>query len=133
MPARTSPDILQKNDGFRTLPLMYHPIGQTEASYTNSGMPGNHIFSLKTNQTDIQKDFGGLDLQCKTPEIGPPSCEIEEDNFIDSRGKQIRTENKESLESKVLNQKQQCVALQLPLSLMFCKLPNIDIICCSTG
>ena len=44
-------------------------------------------------------DFGGLDLQYKTPEIGFPSCEIEKDNFRDSQGKHIRTENKESFES----------------------------------
>ena len=56
-------------------------------------------------------DFGGLDLQYRAPEIGLPSCEIKKDNFIDSKGKQIRTEKKESCESKVLKQKQHCVAV----------------------
>ena len=40
-----------------------------------------------------------------------PSCEIEEDNLRVSHGKQIRTKNKESFESKVLKHKQICVAV----------------------
>ena len=55
--------------------------------------------------------FGVLDLQYRTPEIGFPGCEIEKDNFSDSQGKQIRTENKESFGSKVLKQKQHCVTV----------------------
>ena len=39
------------------------------------------------------------------------SCEIEEDNFKVSHGKQIRTKSKESFESKVLKQKQLCIAV----------------------
>ena len=35
----------------------------------------------------------------------------EEDNWRVSHGKQIRTKNKESLESNVLKQKQLCVAV----------------------
>ena len=42
--------------------------------------------------------------------MGILSCEIEKDNS-ESQGKQIRTENKESFESKVL--KQNNIALQL--------------------
>ena len=60
-------------------------------------------------------DFGGLDLQYRTPEIGFQSCEIEKDNFRDSQGKQNRTKNKESFESKVLKQKQHCVAVAVSL------------------
>ena len=40
-----------------------------------------------------------------------PSCEIEKNNLRDSQGKQIRTENKDSFESKVLKQNQHCVAV----------------------
>ena len=65
-------------------------------------------FSVKTN---IQNYFGRLDLHHRTPEIGFPSCENEKDNFKDSQRKQIRTENNESFESKVLKQKQHCVAV----------------------
>ena len=53
----------------------------------------------------------GLDLQCRAPEIGLPNCEIEKDNFRASQGKQIRTEDKESFESKILKQKQHCVSV----------------------
>ena len=55
--------------------------------------------------------FTGLDQQYRTPEMEFLSCEIEKDNFNFSQGKQIRTKNKESLESKVLKQKQHCVAV----------------------
>ena len=41
--------------------------------------------------------------------MGCPGCEIEKDNFRNSQGKEIRTENKESFESKVLKQRQHCV------------------------
>ena len=44
----------------------------------------------------------GLDQQYRTPEMQFPSCEIETDNFKVSQGKQLRTKNKESFESKVL-------------------------------
>ena len=50
--------------------------------------------------------FGGLDLQCITPEVGFQSCEIEKDNSRDFQGKQIRTANNQCFESKVLKQKQ---------------------------
>ena len=60
------------------------------------------IFPLKTNIKTIEFYFRGLDLQCRTPETGFPCCEIEKDNFRDSHGKQVRAENKESFESKVL-------------------------------
>ena len=50
-----------------------------------------------------------------------PSCEIEEDNLRVSHGKQVRTKSKESFESKVLKQKQLCVAVPLPS--WFRKLP----------
>ena len=50
-------------------------------------------------------------MQYRTQEIGFPSCEIKKDNFRDSQGKQIRTKNKEAFESKVLKQKQHCVAV----------------------
>ena len=52
------------------------------------------------------------------------SCEIENDNFTDSQGKQIRTENRESVESEVLKQKQHCVTVAVPS--WFRKLPNIE-------
>ena len=45
------------------------------------------------------------DLKNSTLEIGFPSCAIEKDNFIDSRGKQIRTENKESFQAEVRKQR----------------------------
>ena len=40
--------------------------------------------------------FEDRDLRDSTLEIGFPSCSIEKDNFLDSQGKQIRTENKGS-------------------------------------
>ena len=41
-----------------------------------------------------------------TLEIGFPSCAIEKDNFFTySQGKQIRTENKESIQAEVRKQK----------------------------
>ena len=55
--------------------------------------------------------FAHLDMLYRTPEIGFPSCEIEKENFRDSQGNRIRTENKESFESKGLKQKQHCVAV----------------------
>ena len=55
--------------------------------------------------------FASLDLQYRTPEKWFPSCEIEEDNLRVSHGKQLRTKNNESVESKVLKQKQLCVAV----------------------
>ena len=44
--------------------------------------------------------FEDPDLKNSTLEIGFPSCAIEKDNFTDSPGKQIRTENKESRKSE---------------------------------
>ena len=55
--------------------------------------------------------YTGLGQQCRTPEMEFPSCEIEKDIFRVSQGKQIRTNNKESFESKVLKQKEHCVAV----------------------
>ena len=46
------------------------------------------------------------------------SCEIEGDNFRASQGKQIRTKNKESFESKVLKQKQLCVAVAVAVAVV---------------
>ena len=48
------------------------------------------------------------------------SCETEKDHFRDNQGKHIRTENKESFESKVLDESN--IELQLPLLSWFCKL-----------
>ena len=47
--------------------------------------------------------FEDPDLKNSTLEKGFPSCPIEKDNFIDSQGKQIRTENKESFKQKFGN------------------------------
>ena len=47
--------------------------------------------------------FEDPDLKNCTLEIGFPSCAIEKDNFTDSQGKQIRTENKESFQAEVRN------------------------------
>ena len=78
-------------------------------------MPENDIFTLKTNIENpfetIEFYFAGLDLQYTTPEMRFPSCEIEEDNFRFSHGKQIRTKSKEPFEFKVHKQKQFCVAV----------------------
>ena len=65
------------------------------------------FFPLKTNIQKTEFYFGGPDLQYRTPKIGCPSYGIEKDNFRDSQGKQIRTENKESFE------KQHCVAVAI--------------------
>ena len=45
------------------------------------------------------------DLKNSTLEIVFPSCEIEKDNFVDSQGKQLRTENKESFQVEVRKQR----------------------------
>ena len=60
--------------------------------------------------------FGGLDLQYRTPEMSFPSCETEKDNFKVSQGRKIRTKNKEFFKSKVLKQKQHCVAAAVVVS-----------------
>ena len=44
-------------------------------------------------------------LKNGTLEIGFPICAIEKDNFTDSQGKQIRTENKESFQAEVRKQR----------------------------
>ena len=44
-----------------------------------------------------------------------PSHEIEKDNFRVSQGMEIRTKNKESFESKVLKQKQHCIAVAVAI------------------
>ena len=51
------------------------------------------------------------DLKSSTLEIGFPSCAIEKDNFIDSQGKQIRTENKEFFKAKVRKQRDICIVV----------------------
>ena len=103
-PARTSSDTLQRNYCFSTLPLKYHPKSQNEASY-NLKIPENHLLFFEDKHSKSEFYFGGLGLQYRTPAIGLPSCEIENDNFRDSQRRQIRTENKRSFESKVLKQK----------------------------
>ena len=45
--------------------------------------------------------FEDPDLKNSTLEIGFPSCAIGKDHFIDSQGKLIWTENKESFQAKV--------------------------------
>ena len=87
--------------------LTYHPKGQTRPPRTTRCL--KTIFSLcgQTFKT-TEFYFAGLDLQYRTPEIGFPSFEIGKDNFRVSQGKEIRTKNKESLESKILKQKQHC-------------------------
>ena len=45
------------------------------------------------------------DLENSTLEIGFLSSAIEKDNFIDSQGKQIRKENKESFQAEVRKQR----------------------------
>ena len=69
------------------------------------------FFSFKANIQKTEFYFRALDQQYRTPEMEYPSREIEKNNFRDSQGKQIRTEDKESFESKVLKQKQHCVAV----------------------
>ena len=45
-----------------------------------------------------------------------PSREIAKDNIRVSQGTRIRTINKEAFESKVLKQKQHCVAVAVPVA-----------------
>ena len=47
--------------------------------------------------------------------MGFPSSENEKDNVRVSQGKQIRTENKEAFESRVLKQKQDCFAVAVAI------------------
>ena len=82
-------------------------------------MHENQLFSERKTSKMTEFYFRGPDLQCKTPEMGTPSCEIKKEKSKDSlrgRGKQIRTEDKEFFESKVLKNKSK-IALQLPLPL----------------
>ena len=69
------------------------------------------LFLFRQTFKKTEYYFGGLDLQYRTPEIEFPSCGIEKGNFKDSQGKHIRAENRESFLSKVLKQKQHCVAV----------------------
>ena len=46
--------------------------------------------------------FEDLDLKNSLLEIGFPSCAIENDNFIDSQGKHIRTEKQGVFSSRSL-------------------------------
>ena len=55
--------------------------------------------------------FEDPDLKNSTSAIGFPSCAIEKDNFIDSQGKQIRTENKESFQTEVRKKGHICVVV----------------------
>ena len=113
MPAGTSSEIPESKSSFCTLPLIYHPKGQNKAPY-NSEMLENDIFTLETNIQNFKTTefyFAGLALQYRTPEMRFPRCEIEEDNFRVSQGTQIRMKSEESFESKVLKQKQLCVAV----------------------
>ena len=66
--------------------------------------------------------FEDPDLKNSTLEKGFPSCAIEKDNFIDSQGKLIRTENKEFFSSRssknnghiVLQLQSPCLLLKVP-------------------
>ena len=49
--------------------------------------------------------FEDLDLRNSKSETGFPSCAIEKDNFIDSQGKQVHTENKKSFQAEVRKQR----------------------------
>ena len=49
--------------------------------------------------------FEDPDLTNSTLKIGFPSCAIGKDNFIDSQGKPIRTENKEYFQDEVRKQR----------------------------
>ena len=51
-----------------------------------------------------QFHYEDVDLKDGKLELGFLSCAIENDNFIDSQGKQIRTENKESFQAEVRKQ-----------------------------
>ena len=55
--------------------------------------------------------FEDPDLKNSMFEVGFPSCAVEKDNFIDSKGKQIRTENKESFQDEVRKQRAICVGV----------------------
>ena len=55
------------------------------------------------NMSDFH--FQDPDLKNSTLEIGYPSCATEKDNFIDSQGKQIGTENNESFQAEVRKQR----------------------------
>ena len=51
--------------------------------------------------------FEDPDLKKSTLEIGFLSCSVEKDSCIESQGKQIRTENKESFQAEVRRQRAQ--------------------------
>ena len=53
--------------------------------------------------------FEDPNLKNSTLEIGLPSCAMAKGNFTDSRGKQIRMENKESLQAEVRKEMELCV------------------------
>ena len=57
------------------------------------------------------------DLKNSTLEKGFPSCPIEKNNFIDSQGKQIRTESKESFKQKFGNNGYICVVVEVAVLL----------------
>ena len=59
----------------------------------------------------IEFHFEDPDMKNSTLEIGFSSCAIEKDNFTDSQGKQIRTENKESFQPKFGNKGHICVVV----------------------
>ena len=58
--------------------------------------------------------FEDPDLKNSTVERGFPSCAIEKDNFIDSQGKKICMENKESFKPKFGTTDTYALPLQSP-------------------
>ena len=83
-------------------------------------MPGIRFPSSEIEKDNL-RDSRGEQIRIENKETFA-SSEIEKDNLRESQGKQIRTENKESFESKVLKRKQHIV-LQLPLPSWFRRLP----------
>ena len=51
-----------------------------------------------------ESHFENPDLKNIMLEIGFPRCAVEKDSFIESRGKQIRMENKESFQAEARKQ-----------------------------
>ena len=67
--------------------------------------------------------FEDPDLKNSTLEIEFSSCVVELDNFTDSQGKQIRTEDKESFHAEVPKQRAHKFALSLQLRSWLLKVP----------
>ena len=70
-------------------------------------MPGIRFPSSEIEKDNL-RDSRGEQIRIENKETFA-SSEIEKDNLRESQGKQIRTENKESFESKVLKRKQHIV------------------------